>query len=298
MDGGIVLSIVVVFVVTGRRRGTAAPAVERIRTATWHHLRHHQTRHNHHHHHYPPSHDPSPTTTNTNTNTTTNASPSLSSVSPRPMEALVRNLGKQTLWSGEEEGGAASDERQDGTPEHSRMAIDVDSDPDPADARHLLPVPRSVEMMRLRRMHSRREPSRPTRVRHAGRRPHPPPAVRRETMRPSVDHVTEALPTPSHNQPPIEVDPMEDPTFPGLEPDEGFGDGPDNVSWLSDGRILVDSQSDVLGGNGILHFRSSAETALQCSVVVQKHARMRRRRQRKRETASRASSVMPTDDGT
>lgn len=102
------------------------------------------------------------------------------------------------------------------------------------------------------------------------------------------------LPGTWRDYPPIEIDPKDGATLPDLEADEGFCDGADELSWLNDGGSSLAGPSRLVQNNGVLRFKRSSEAAMQCTVVVQKSARMRRRRQRKHEARSRASSTIPT----
>lgn len=106
--------------------------------------------------------------------------------------------------------------------------------------------------------------------------------------------VMRPLPGTWRDYPPIEIDPKDGATLPDLEADEGFCDGADELSWLNDGGSTLAGPSRLVQNNGVLRFKRSSEAAMQCTVVVQKSARMRRRRQRKHEARSRASSTIPT----
>ncbi|KAJ6443262.1 chitosanase [Purpureocillium lavendulum] len=105
---------------------------------------------------------------------------------------------------------------------------------------------------------------------------------------------TRPLPGTWRDYPPIEVDPKDGAGLPELEADEGFCEGADELPWLTQGGSSLAGPSRLIQSNGVLRFKRSSEAAMQCSVVVQKTARMRRRRQRKQETRSRASSTVPT----
>ncbi|PHH68678.1 hypothetical protein CDD82_364 [Ophiocordyceps australis] len=71
-----------------------------------------------------------------------------------------------------------------------------------------------------------------------------------------------------------------------LEADEGYCEGDDDMSWLG-GDELMPGLSSSARSNGLLKFQTSAERAMQCSMVVRKTARMRRRRHHKREIRKR-----------
>ncbi|UNI20570.1 hypothetical protein JDV02_006645 [Purpureocillium takamizusanense] len=106
--------------------------------------------------------------------------------------------------------------------------------------------------------------------------------------------VMRPLPGTWRDHPPIEALSKDSATVPEPEADEGFCDGADELSWLNDCGSSLAGPSRLIQSNGVLRFKRSSEAAMQCSVVVQKTARMRRRRQRKQEVRSRASSLIPT----
>ncbi|KND89600.1 hypothetical protein TOPH_05624 [Tolypocladium ophioglossoides CBS 100239] len=146
-----------------------------------------------------------------------------------------------------------------------------------------VPTTRELKPMPLRRKHTRngRPVTGPWHL--SGDAEAPRPEEPSQTARHAQDTTTEPLPTSWHNQPPVVVDAVDGPAC--LEPDEGYCEGADHMSWLGEAGMLTDG----LPTNGRLWFKTSAEAAMQCSVVVQKNPRMRRRRQRKMEARSRES---------
>jgi hypothetical protein len=76
-----------------------------------------------------------------------------------------------------------------------------------------------------------------------------------------------------------------------LDIDEGYGDGSDDFAWINDGRSLIQSLANHARQSGALQYRTSAEAAKDCSQIVHKMPRMRKRRQKKNQTRLRASST-------
>lgn len=68
-----------------------------------------------------------------------------------------------------------------------------------------------------------------------------------------------------------------------LEADEGYCEGADDMAWLA-GAVAVEGLPRIARSSGLLRFKTSTEAALQCSLVVRKHPRMRKRRRKKLET--------------
>ncbi|KJZ79572.1 hypothetical protein HIM_01041 [Hirsutella minnesotensis 3608] len=144
----------------------------------------------------------------------------------------------------------------------------------------------SAEVVRMRRRSYHRAFSQASRSRDAG-------------MRPIASFVSAShranLPCsgPEPGLSPIAADPTMDVAFTALEADEGYCEGSDDMSWLAC------SKDNLLGGftrtyrsNGVLKFRTSTEAALQCSMVVHKTPRMRRRRHNKLETRLKSSTTL------
>lgn len=143
------------------------------------------------------------------------------------------------------------------------------------------PTIRNFKSMPMRRKYTRR--GRPLYGQDANPQPEMP-----STTRHAQNTTTEPLPAYWRNQPPVAVDPVGASACLDPEPDEGYCEGADDMAWLEEAGILMDG----LPSNGRLRFKTSVEAAMQCSVVVQRNPRMRRRRQGKMETRPRASSTL------
>ncbi|OAQ62088.1 hypothetical protein VFPPC_14187 [Pochonia chlamydosporia 170] len=109
----------------------------------------------------------------------------------------------------------------------------------------------------------------------------------------SMRIITEVAETHSHG-PLVEVDSKPDLGCDDLDLDEGYGDGTDDFAWTNDGRSLIQSLANHARKSGALKYRTSAEAAMECSQIVHKVPRMRRRRHKKNQTRLRASSTAST----
>lgn len=92
----------------------------------------------------------------------------------------------------------------------------------------------------------------------------------------------------------IEVDPKQNLESDDFDLDEGYGDGFEDFAWANDGRSLIRSLANHARKSGALRYRTSAEAALECSQIVHRAPRMRRRRHKKNQTRLRASSTVST----
>lgn len=92
----------------------------------------------------------------------------------------------------------------------------------------------------------------------------------------------------------IEVDPKQNSESDDFDLDEGYGDGFEDFAWANDGRSLIQSLANHARKSGALRYRTSAEAALECSQIVHRAPRMRRRRHKKTKTRLRASSTAST----
>jgi hypothetical protein len=79
-----------------------------------------------------------------------------------------------------------------------------------------------------------------------------------------------------------------------LDVDEGYGDGVEDYAWASDSRSLIQSLAKHARQSGALKYKTSTEAALECTQIVHKAPRMRRRRHKKNQTRLRASSTAST----
>lgn len=212
--------------------------------------------------------------------------------SQQPMESLVDKL---TLEAQEEDDSAewkaSAPLAQDGVPElvqeQTGMAMDIDADQS-VSAETATALPRSLEMMRMRRKSPRRDLLRAT-------RPSDVAATSMQLIQPleiATIHGSATAKPPSaleRSLPVMALEPIVDMSLLELEADEGYCDGNDDMSWLVDAANMS-GVSRTVRSNGVLKFRTSTEAALQCSMVVHKNPRMRRRRQKKLETR-----LKPTD---
>ncbi|KAG8418021.1 hypothetical protein J3459_006263 [Metarhizium acridum] len=100
--------------------------------------------------------------------------------------------------------------------------------------------------------------------------------------------------TTQHHVPLPEVDPKQELGCQGLDLDEGYGHGTNEFVWTNDGHSLIQSLASRARKSGALVYRTSSEAAMDCSQVVHKVPRMRRRRHKKNQTRLQASSSIKT----
>ncbi|KAK9445740.1 hypothetical protein VB005_00854 [Metarhizium brunneum] len=110
---------------------------------------------------------------------------------------------------------------------------------------------------------------------------------------PSMVMIPEST-TTQHHVPLPEVDPKHKLGFEDLDLDEGYGHGTDELVWTNDGHGLLQSLASRARKSGALAYRTSSEAAMDCSQVVHKVPRMRRRRHKKNQTRLQASSSIKT----
>ncbi|POR39169.1 Uncharacterized protein TPAR_00626 [Tolypocladium paradoxum] len=202
-------------------------------------------------------------------------------------------------WHSSEDAGASRPEQPSPTTRHAQnpttepspaprqSPLEVGPEEMEAKEAPLVPTLRSLKLMPSRCRSTRR--GRPlTGPWHLFEDARPRPEEPSPTTRHAQNATLEPLPAIWRSQPPVAVDAADDSACLDLEPDEGYCEGGDDMSWLGAASMLMGG----LPTNGRLRFRTSAEAAMQCSVVVQKNPRMRRRRQRKMDTRLRASSTV------
>ncbi|PFH55937.1 hypothetical protein XA68_17367 [Ophiocordyceps unilateralis] len=165
-----------------------------------------------------------------------------------------------------------------------------------------------LDLMRMRRKLSRRHSVRSARPKDALAKPvrYPPSSalmslrnlkLAGDDVPPSLGHTSVALTGFGHSEqskarssadlrlpeskaPPTSIDiiqcpdPAVEPTMPKIEADEGYCDN----ELASNGLVLPAMAYRSIGSSRLLAYRTSTEAALQCSTVVQKRPRMRRRR--------------------
>ncbi|PHH62362.1 hypothetical protein CDD81_7224 [Ophiocordyceps australis] len=199
-----------------------------------------------------------------------------------PMELLVGRLEKQSLDMAmrQSEEGSCSQPLglREADLDDKLQAMDVDME-EPGEVETALPMlPHRLEAMRLRKRYSCSQASRSARA--VG-----PPIARAEQS--SAQHRRASN---TESKAPLEAPDPSSSMCGKLEADEGYCEGADDMSWL-DGDEVMAGLSSTARSNGLLKFQTSAERAMQCSMVVRKAARMRRRRHQKRETRMRPSET-------
>ncbi|KHN99411.1 uncharacterized protein MAM_03109 [Metarhizium album ARSEF 1941] len=94
-----------------------------------------------------------------------------------------------------------------------------------------------------------------------------------------------------HHAPLLEVDPKQKLECKDLDLDEGYGAGTDELIWTNDGHSLIQSLANHARKSGALVYRTSSEAAMDCSQIVYKAPRMRRRRHKNHTRLQESPSI-------
>ncbi|KAI9167567.1 hypothetical protein HJFPF1_03698 [Paramyrothecium foliicola] len=112
----------------------------------------------------------------------------------------------------------------------------------------------------------------------------------------SMDDVTNNPHTQEGTPSPTTIEPDESSRW-NLPIDEGYGEGDDDFTWMQWPTTAEAEQYVGCQMKNLLHFRTAAEAALQCSTLVYKAPRMRKRKHRAGDLAHQQSMACGVRDG-
>lgn len=220
--------------------------------------------------------------------------------STQPMESLVGRLSQQTLETQDEDGWVdwktpapvSRDRMAELVQDQSGMVLDIDPDQS-GSAETAMAVRRNLEALRMHRKCSRRDVRRTTRL----------GGVATNSTKPVQSPAMEGVPDTTNSPPVVDrslplkvMEPIVDVAFLELEADEGYCESNDDMSWLVNGGSMSGMLRSVRS-NSLLKFRTSTEAALQCSQVVHKNPRMRKRRKNKLVTRLKTTDELASNSG-